>query len=49
MIGKVKTEGIKKTYKAVMARLDNPVPLGYSCAGIVVDAGEVVEEFKRKR
>lgn len=47
VIAKVKTEGIFETYKAVMARLDMPVPLGYSSAGIVIEIGEGVEEFKK--
>jgi len=36
-----------ETYKVVMARLDIPVPLGYSCAGVVIDVGEGIEEFKK--
>lgn len=47
VIAKVKTEGIFETYKAVMTRLDMPVPLGYSSAGIVIEIGEGVEEFKK--
>jgi predicted dehydrogenase/threonine dehydrogenase-like Zn-dependent dehydrogenase len=43
VIAKVKSEGIMEAYKASMARLDNPVPLGYSCAGTVLDCGNVVE------
>jgi predicted dehydrogenase/threonine dehydrogenase-like Zn-dependent dehydrogenase len=46
VIAKVKAEGAFKAYKESMARLDNPVPLGYSCAGIVIDVGEDVQEFK---
>ncbi|MCP2621139.1 bi-domain-containing oxidoreductase, partial [Candidatus Aminicenantes bacterium AC-334-E05] len=47
VIKKLKAEGIMETYKAVMAKLDIPVPLGYSCAGIVLDVGEGVESFKK--
>lgn len=47
VISKIQTEGILETYKAVMARLDAPVPLGYSSAGIVIDVGEGVREFKK--
>ena len=45
VIAKLKSEGIIETYKAVMARLDAPVPLGYSCAGEVLESS--TEEFKR--
>lgn len=47
VIAKAKTEGVLEAYKAAMTRLDNPVPLGYSCAGIVIDVGEGVGEFKK--
>lgn len=47
VIAKIQTEGIVETYKAVMARLDNPVPLGYSSAGIVIDVGERVNGFNK--
>ncbi len=43
VIRKVETEGVQEAYKTVMARLDNPVPLGYSCAGIVLEVGKNVE------
>jgi len=47
VIAKLQVEGFIETYKAVMARLDNPVPLGYSCAGVVVDVDESVDDFKK--
>ncbi|PLY16458.1 MAG: oxidoreductase [Sedimenticola sp.] len=43
VIGKVKTEGLKKTLQTVNSRLDSPSPLGYSCAGSVVAVGGLVE------
>ncbi len=43
VIGKIKTEGLKKTLQTVNSRLDSPSPLGYSCAGVVVAAGGLVE------
>jgi len=43
VIGKIKTEGLKKTLQTVNSRLDSPSPLGYSCAGTVVAAGGLVE------
>jgi len=30
-----------------MQRLDEPVPLGYSCAGEVIDVGHGAEEFSK--
>ena len=38
-----------KTYKAVMAKLGIPVPLGYSCTGVMIDVGEGVEVKKGYR
>lgn len=43
VIGKIKTEGLKKTLQTVNSRLDSPSPLGYSCAGTVVAAGGLAE------
>ena len=42
---KVESEGLVKTYKEAMRRLDTPVPLGYSSAGVVVEAGARVNRF----
>ena len=39
VIRKMKTEGIFATLEKVQAKLDQPIPLGYSCAGVVVEAG----------
>ena len=39
VIDKIKTEGVMEAWRQFMARLDTPVPLGYSCAGIVRDWG----------
>ena len=46
VINKVKTDGLMEAYKASMSRLDNPVPLGYSCAGKVMEVGNGVDEFR---
>lgn len=45
-INKAKTEGCLNTFKEAMSRLDNPVPLGYGCAGEVIEMGKGVDEFK---
>lgn len=39
---KARTEGIASTTRAVRARLDDDVPLGYSAAGIALEVGEAV-------
>lgn len=39
VIRKMKTEGVFATLEKVQAKLDTPIPLGYSCAGVVVEAG----------
>ena len=39
-------QGPTQTYRAVMKKLDSYSPLGYSCAGEVIEVGECVNEFK---
>jgi NADPH:quinone reductase-like Zn-dependent oxidoreductase len=46
VIEKAKREGIVNTLQKVRSKLDNPIPLGYSCAGIVRAVGEGVDEFQ---
>jgi len=43
VINKIKTDGLLEAYKATMNRLDNPVTLGYSSAGIVKERGANVD------
>jgi predicted dehydrogenase/threonine dehydrogenase-like Zn-dependent dehydrogenase len=45
VIGKMKKEGLGPTIQAVTSRLDQPIPLGYSCAGTVQAVGRGAEEF----
>jgi predicted dehydrogenase/threonine dehydrogenase-like Zn-dependent dehydrogenase len=42
VLRKAKTQGIGDTARAVRARLDEDVPLGYSAAGIALEVGEAV-------
>jgi predicted dehydrogenase/threonine dehydrogenase-like Zn-dependent dehydrogenase len=42
----LRNQGIMQTYRAVMKKLDTYSPLGYSCAGEVIEAGDDVTEFK---
>lgn len=41
----LKKQGIVQTYRAVTKKLDAYSPLGYSCAGEVIEVGENVTEF----
>lgn len=38
VIDSAKREGLATTYRKVTSRLDAPEPLGYSCAGVVIEA-----------
>ena len=46
VIDTLKTQGLVQTYRAVMKKLDAFSPLGYSCAGEVIDMAPDVNEFK---
>ncbi len=46
VINKVKNEGLLDTYDAVSAKLDQPVPLGYSNVGMVTAIGSDITEFR---
>ena len=43
VLNKAKTDGIKPTINAIMAKLDSPIPLGYSAAGTVISVGAELE------
>jgi polar amino acid transport system substrate-binding protein len=45
VFSKLKTEGITSTYNKVMGRLNSPVPLGYSSAGIVRQVHASIENW----
>ena len=40
VLDKVRTEGLRATYEKVMNKLDMPMALGYSSAGVVLGAGD---------
>lgn len=46
VLDKIKTEGLLPTLEAVFNKLDEPLPLGYCNAGVVIAVGEGVTEFK---
>lgn len=39
VLDKIRTDGLATTVSAVRAKLDQPIPLGYCNAGVIVDAG----------
>lgn len=46
VLQKAKTDGFLATYKTVQDRLDSPTPLGYSSAGVVIEAGGGIRHVK---
>ncbi len=46
VLKKMKTEGFKSTLEAVFAKLDEPICLGYSAAGDVLEVGREVTNLK---
>jgi predicted dehydrogenase len=46
VVDKMKKEGVRQTLEKVFTKLDNPIPLGYSCAGQVVAVGRNASQFK---
>src|SRR2546430_11438907 len=45
VLEKVRRDGLGPTAQTVFSRLDQPIPLGYSCAGTVVEVGAGASEF----
>jgi predicted dehydrogenase/threonine dehydrogenase-like Zn-dependent dehydrogenase len=45
VLDKVNKDGLAPTLQTVMSRLDQPIPLGYSCAGTVLEVGRRAPEF----
>ena len=46
VLDKVRTDGLTATVESIRAKLDQPIPLGYSNAGVVLEAGKGVSEFR---
>ena len=46
VLDKIKTDGLMPTLEAVFNRLDEPLPLGYCNAGVVLEVGPGVTEFR---
>jgi len=45
VLDKIKTDGLLPTLEAVFSKLDEPMPLGYCNAGVVLDVGSGVSGF----
>ena len=45
VLNKIRTDGLGEAYRQAMGRLDTPIPLGNSAAGIVAGIGDGVEGF----
>ena len=45
VIEKVRTDGLSTTLDAIKSKLDQPLPLGYCNAGIVLETGHEITEF----
>jgi predicted dehydrogenase len=46
VINTARKQGLANTFQKVRTKLDTPIPLGYSSAGIVVEVGENVHEYR---
>ncbi len=46
VLEKVRTDGVLSTVDAVVRKLDQPLPLGYSNAGVVLEVGAGVHDLK---
>ena len=46
VLNNIKQEGLISTFKKAMNKLDTPISLGYSSAGVVLSVGEGAEEFE---
>ena len=44
--GKLRKDGLMATLRTVKAKLDTPVALGYSCAGVVREVGRDAQDFQ---
>ena len=45
VLAKAKSEGIAEAWRQSMARLESPMPVGYSSAGVVIGLGNAVDDY----
>jgi predicted dehydrogenase/threonine dehydrogenase-like Zn-dependent dehydrogenase len=46
VIRKIKSEGLSAALEKTFAKLDTPIPMGYSCAGHILELGQNVKGFQ---
>jgi threonine dehydrogenase-like Zn-dependent dehydrogenase len=46
VLQKLRQDGIRTTLTQLVAKLDEPMPLGYSASGVIIECGAGVQEFK---
>lgn len=46
VVDTARKQGVLNTLRKVRTKLDTPIPLGYSCAGVVVEVGPGVHEYR---
>ena len=46
VIDKIRTDGLTPTMEAVFSKLDEPMPLGYCNAGIVLEVGAAITDIQ---
>ncbi|MGZ8843795.1 MAG: zinc-dependent alcohol dehydrogenase, partial [Pyrinomonadaceae bacterium] len=46
VVGRVRSQGLKNTIESVMTKIDRPLALGYSAAGVVEEIGSEVSSLK---
>jgi threonine dehydrogenase-like Zn-dependent dehydrogenase len=46
VIDTARKQGVMNAFQKVQSKLDTPIPLGYSSAGVVVEVGEAVHEYR---
>jgi predicted dehydrogenase len=46
VIDTARKQGVRNAFQKVQSKLDTPIPLGYSSAGIVVEVGDAVHEYR---
>jgi len=46
VIDTARKQGVWNAFQKVQSKLDTPIPLGYSSAGVVVEVGENVHEYR---
>jgi predicted dehydrogenase/threonine dehydrogenase-like Zn-dependent dehydrogenase len=46
VVDKARVDGLLATFESVQAKLDQPIPLGYSNAGVVLASGVGINEFQ---